>query len=362
MAAGDLDEAIALQNASALRPDRRHLDARPGRLRQRWARRGPRGQRLRQPSHHRGHRRAPALRGRQALRGRAGGQGRWPQLRARSSARIEDAGRRSSAPSRRREVRALLARSCARRCRSPRPTARARGRRRQRRLLVGHGVRRSTTTRPASFCESNVLRYRPLPGLTVRVAARRSARRLARVLLATAAPASPRRQPPPDARARPCTRPRLRARRHLGRRDDVMRSVARLAPPTVGAGPPGSATSPSSLRSNRTSTSTRARRCCWAGSSFCADLREQAVSRTLHRYGNVVRPFDEHGEMPRRPVDDARAPPCRGRDRASTRRRPSGSPRPSAALRVAAQASLTAVTSFCNVSLASPKSIVVFGS
>ena len=23
-------------------------------------------------------------------------------------------------------------------------------------------------------------------------------------------------------------------------------------------------------------------------------LREQAVSRTLHRYGNVVRPFDEH--------------------------------------------------------------------
>jgi hypothetical protein len=24
-------------------------------------------------------------------------------------------------------------------------------------------------------------------------------------------------------------------------------------------------------------------------------LREQAVSRTLHRYGNVVRPFDEAG-------------------------------------------------------------------
>ena len=88
-------------------------------------------------------------------------------------------------------------------------------------------------------------------------------------------------------------------------------------------------------------------------------LREQAVSRTLHRYGNVVRPFDEH----RPAAHHGRTVEHLGRGRDAARRRATtvGSPRSSAADE-SAQASLTAVTSFCNVSLASPKSIVVFGS
>ena len=37
-------------------------------------------------------------------------------------------------------------------------------------------------------------------------------------------------------------------------------------------------------------------------------LREQAVSRTLHRYGNVVRPFDEHNPpAPRDPTSNTPA-------------------------------------------------------
>ena len=55
--------------------------------------------------------------------------------------------------------------------------------------------------------------------------------------------------------------------------------------------------------------STRARPCCWAGWRLLRCLREQAISRTLHRYGNVVRPFDEHGVASGSGARPATAPP-----------------------------------------------------
>ena len=81
-------------------------------------------------------------------------------------------------------------------------------------------------------------------------------------------------------------------------------------------------------------------------------LREQTVSRTLHRFGNVVRPIDDPVAIPGLPPDLALGDELLAA-RPALR---SGPNRPRA------QASATAVTSFCSVSLASPNSMVVLGS
>ena len=84
MRADDLDHAVELQNGVAVRPHRRA--AQPRRARDRPLARPGRGrQRLRQPPHHRGDRAAPAVRRVEALVRRPGRQdrrsGRHPALR-----------------------------------------------------------------------------------------------------------------------------------------------------------------------------------------------------------------------------------------------------------------------------------------
>ena len=128
------------------------------------------------------------------------------------------------------------------------------------------------------FCESNVLRYRPLPGLDRAGGPRRPGpppgprpaghgrhRRRPH-----GEPASRRRARPPSAPRRSCPAPPLVVESAAALR-------ARLAPPAVGRvrllG-----TEPGSPRSSRTSMSTPGRPCCWAGSSSCA----ACASRRCH--------------------------------------------------------------------------------
>jgi RHH-type transcriptional regulator, proline utilization regulon repressor / proline dehydrogenase / delta 1-pyrroline-5-carboxylate dehydrogenase len=158
------------------------------------------------------------------------------------------------------------------------------------------------------FCESNVFRYRPLPGLTVRVGPDASARHLARVLLATAAV---------GAVPRVSLHPQTPLDPHLA--CDLVPDgtvvteltadlLARLAPPALGrvrllGTEPELATLEPAVHVDTRPPVQLGRvellRC----------LREQAVSRTLHRYGNVVRPFDDHG-LPTDPGPPATSTPA----------------------------------------------------
>ena len=150
------------------------------------------------------------------------------------------------------------------------------------------------------FCESNVLRYRTLRGLTVRVGADAPARHLARVLLATAAT---------GAAATLSLHPDHAfddLRQLLGLVpgatlvvESAAELLARLAPPAsgrvrlLGTEPELAALEPA--------VHVDARAPVLLGRvELLRSLREQAISRTLHRYGNVVRPFDEHGAPPDR--------------------------------------------------------------
>ncbi len=233
--------------------------------------------------------------------------------------RIVDAGLPGTGAEPAPEVRALLARAAL-------DPAAHRGRRRrtrgggpERRLLVVNRVRTSTTTRPALFCESNVLRYRPLPGLTVRLGPGAPPRHLARVLLATAITgAAPTLSLQPDHV--------LDLRPLLGLVPGATLTVesaselrARLAPPAggrvrlLGTEPELAALEPD--------VHVDARPPVLLGRvELLRYLREQAVSRTLHRYGNVVRPFDDHGAARQGTPDPERF--GRGRDAARRRRRP----------------------------------------
>ena len=145
------------------------------------------------------------------------------------------------------------------------------------------------------FCESNVLRYRALPGFTVRVGPGAPARHLARVLLATVATgAAPTLSLHPD-HAFDDLRPLLDlvpgATLVVESAEELL---ARLAPPAVGRvrllG-----TEPE-LAALEPAIHVDARPPVLLGRvELLRSLREQAIARTLHRYGNVVRPFDEHG-------------------------------------------------------------------
>jgi RHH-type proline utilization regulon transcriptional repressor/proline dehydrogenase/delta 1-pyrroline-5-carboxylate dehydrogenase len=143
------------------------------------------------------------------------------------------------------------------------------------------------------FCESNVLRYRVLPGLTVRLGRGARPRQVARVLLAAVVTgAAPALSVHPDRVLD--LRPLLDL---VPGATLVVESAselrARLAPPAVGRvrllG-----TEPE-LAPLEPDVHVDARPPVLLGRvELLRYLREQAVSRTLHRYGNVVRPFDEH--------------------------------------------------------------------
>jgi RHH-type proline utilization regulon transcriptional repressor/proline dehydrogenase/delta 1-pyrroline-5-carboxylate dehydrogenase len=144
------------------------------------------------------------------------------------------------------------------------------------------------------FCESNVLRYRVLPGLTVRLGRAAPPRHLARVLLAaTAAGAAPTLSVHPDRvlDLRPLLELVPGATLVV---ESASELLARLAPPAVGRvrllG-----TEPD-LAALEPDVHVDARPPVLLGRvELLRYLREQAVSRTLHRYGNLVRPFDDHG-------------------------------------------------------------------
>ena len=150
------------------------------------------------------------------------------------------------------------------------------------------------------FCESNLFRYRPLRGLTVRVGADASPLHLARVLLATAVAGVP----PvvslhPDVSLEPQPALRLVTGATL-LIESTAEVLGRLEPPALGRSA-FSAPSLGSPRSNRPCTSIHRPPVLLGRVELLRYLREQAVSRTLHRYGNVVLPFDDRGS-PANPV------------------------------------------------------------
>ncbi len=146
----------------------------------------------------------------------------------------------------------------------------------------------------ALFCESNALRYRPLPGLTVRVSPEASARHLARVLLAAAVTGA---APCVSLHPETALDPRL-ALDLMPSATVVVESTAdlltRLAPPALGrvrllgTEPELATLAPAVYVDTRPPV-------LLGRVELLRYLREQVVSRTLHRYGNVVRPFDEDG-------------------------------------------------------------------
>ena len=144
------------------------------------------------------------------------------------------------------------------------------------------------------FCESNVLRYRAFPGLTVRLGPGAPTRQVARVLLATAITgAAPTLSLQPDHV--------LDLRPLLGLVPGATLTVesaselgARLAPP-AGGRVRLLGTEPE-LAGLEPDVHVDARPPVLLGRvELLRYLREQAISRTLHRYGNIVRPFDDHG-------------------------------------------------------------------
>ncbi len=206
-------------------------------------------------------------------------------------------------------------------------------------------------------CESNVLRYRPLPGLTVRVAPDAAPFDVARVLVAVAAvgaAAVVSLHPDAAGAVEPATV------RLLPRSTSVVETAADLAARVAGL--PSARVrlvgSEPELGRLEPAVHVDARPPVLLGRvELLRYLREQTVSRTLHRFGNVVRPIDDPA---------LRSRSCRPTSRcwATT---PGGAPCPEeradhARAPPRAQASATAVTSFCRVSLASPKSMVVLGS
>ena len=143
------------------------------------------------------------------------------------------------------------------------------------------------------FCESNVLRYRPVPGLTVRVAPGATPLHVARVLVGAAvAGAAPTVSLHPDC-AGADDRPAMLARRAgvpiveetladlAARVADMAEARVRL----VGSEP--------GLEALEPRAHVDARRPVLLGRvELLRYLREQTVSRTLHRFGNVVAPPD----------------------------------------------------------------------
>ncbi len=144
------------------------------------------------------------------------------------------------------------------------------------------------------FCESNRFRYRPIPGFTVRVGADASPLHLARVLLAAAVTGvAPVVSLHPDVSLEPEAALSLVTGATM-LVESTAEVLARLAPPALGrvrllgAEPELSPLEPAVHVDARPPVllgRVELLRC----------LREQAVSRTLHRYGNVVLPFDDQG-------------------------------------------------------------------
>ena len=145
----------------------------------------------------------------------------------------------------------------------------------------------------ALFCESNVLRYRPLPGLTLRVAPDAVPFDVARVLVAVAAvdaaavvslhPDAAGAVEPATVRLLPRSTCVVETAADLAARVDGLPSArVRL----VGSEP--------ELGRLEPAVHVDARRPVLLGRvELLRYLREQTVSRTLHRFGNVVRPIDD---------------------------------------------------------------------
>jgi RHH-type proline utilization regulon transcriptional repressor/proline dehydrogenase/delta 1-pyrroline-5-carboxylate dehydrogenase len=140
------------------------------------------------------------------------------------------------------------------------------------------------------FCESNVFRYRPLPGLTIRVVPGAGALDVARVIAgAVAAGAAPIASLHPDEGRRRTQLDRLtgvdvvvESPAALARRLDGL-EVARVR--LLGSEP--------GLEGFEPRVHVDARRPVLLGRvELLRYLREQTVSRTLHRFGNVVPPPD----------------------------------------------------------------------
>jgi RHH-type transcriptional regulator, proline utilization regulon repressor / proline dehydrogenase / delta 1-pyrroline-5-carboxylate dehydrogenase len=151
------------------------------------------------------------------------------------------------------------------------------------------------------FCESNLFRYRPFRGLTVRVGADASALDVARVLLAAAVTGvAPVLSLHPDVSLVP--QPALSLVNGATMLiESTAEVLARLAPPALGRvrllG-----TEPE-LAELEPAIHVDARPPVLLGRvELLRCVREQAVSRTLHRYGNVVLPFDDPGTPARDPV------------------------------------------------------------
>ena len=283
-----------MQNALALRADRGHLVARPGGLRPA----GRTGSRWATPTST-----ATSPGPSSAASPSAAGSARWSDQGPRpagrttccSCRRIEDSGRApdGTEPTRRR------ARPARRVVRRPAPQrgrpGRARGRRPQRRALVVERVRRRPRPgRPVLRVQRAPLPPAPRPHRTGG----------SRGVGAPTSPACSWLRPSPEsplALSLHPRRPRSMPRPPL---DLVPGATVRHRIDGGAPGPPGAAgpgAGPPSrhrararhARAGRTRRRTPARA---AGPGRAAALlREQAVSRTLHRYGNVVRPFDEHG-------------------------------------------------------------------
>ena len=153
------------------------------------------------------------------------------------------------------------------------------------------------------YCESNVLRYRPLPGLTVRVAPGAAPFDVARVLVAVAgvgAAAVVSLHPDAAGAVEPATL------RLLPRSTSVVETAADLVARVsglpsarvrlVGAEP--------ELGRLEPAVHVDARPPVLLGRvELLRYLREQTVSRTLHRFGNVVRPIDDPAAIPELPGD-----------------------------------------------------------
>ena len=153
------------------------------------------------------------------------------------------------------------------------------------------------------YCESNVLRYRPLPGLTVRVAPGAAPFDVARVLVAVAgvgAAAVVSLHPDAAGAVEPATV------RLLPRSTSVVETAADLAARVAGL--PSARVrlvgSEPELGRLEPAVHVDARPPVLLGRvELLRYLREQTVSRTLHRFGNVVRPIDDPAAIPELPGD-----------------------------------------------------------
>ena len=286
----------------SLRADRRHLVPRPGRLHA-LGRPGRGRQRLRQPPHHRGHRRAASP----SAAGSARRSGPAPRpavpTTCCSSAGSRTPACRCSGPSR--PARSVPSST---RWRSTLPLDRGRrrrprGGRPQRRLLVVERSSRVDHDPAGLFCEVQRLSLPPAPGAHRPVGAGRPG--------AATWPASwwPRRATGvaplvslhPDLPFDPRSAVGLAARRHPPRRVAVRRRSGPPGPVRRGAGPPASAREPALAALEPAVHVDGARPCSWAGSSSCATCASRRSRAPCIATAMSCSPFDvaRHGRRDR---------------------------------------------------------------